>query len=46
MYVGDDICVTSGIRKEEGDEKKEMFSILITLAVQLFNEWTIDQISG
>ena len=46
MSVGDDICATSGIRKEEGDEKEEMFSILITLAVQLFNEWTIDQISG
>ena len=46
MLVGDDVCVTSGVRKEEGNEKEEMFSILFTLADQLHNGWTIDQISG
>ena len=40
MLAGDDICVTSGITKEEENEKEEMFSILFTLAGQLLNAHT------
>ena len=40
MLFEDDICVTSGIRKEEG--KEEMFLILYTLADQLLNGRTTD----
>ena len=46
MLVGDDSCVISGVRKEEGNEKEEIFSILFALADQLQNGWPIDQILG